>query len=152
MNQEANYKQPNLIVEKYNLTDDVKVFGVYVKTFPNGIREAFDPLVKMLPGEFDRSYFGISYMTKEGAIIYKAAAEEKYEGEAEKYHCERYIIEKGEYLTKRVRDWRKKTDSIKKVFHEMMQESRIDKTKPIIEWYKNDTEMLCMVPITKPKE
>ena len=44
-----------------------------------------------------------------------------------------------------VRDWRKKTGCIKDVFHEMMQDNRFDGSKPCIEWYKNDEEMLCML-------
>ena len=123
----------------------MKVFGVQVKTFPNGIGEAFDALVKMLPGGFDRSYYGISYMSNDGAMVYIAAAIEKEEGEAEKYNCERYTIEKGEYLAITVNDWRSKTDCIKDVFYEIIKDSRIDKTRPAIEWYKDEKEMICMV-------
>jgi len=136
-------------MEKYNLPGDIKVFGMQVKTFPEGIGEAFETLVNIISNGYDRSYYGISYMTKEGVIIYIAAAEEKYEGEAEKYHCERYIIERGEYLTVRIRDWRRKTDCIKDVFHEMMQDSRIEKTSTCLEWYKDDDEMLCMIKINQ---
>ena len=132
-------------MEKYNLQSDLKVFGAQVKTFPNGIEEAFDALVKMLPGGFDRSYYGISYVSNDGAMVYIAAAVEKQEGEAEKYNCERYTIEKGEYLAITVIDWRSKTDCIKDVFHEIIKDSRIDKTKPAIEWYKDEKEMICMV-------
>ena len=35
-------------MEKYNLQNDLKVFGVRVDTFPNGVGEAFDKLVQML--------------------------------------------------------------------------------------------------------
>jgi len=131
-------------MEKYLLQNDVKVFGVEVKTFPNGIGETFDSLVKMLPGGFDRSFYGISFM-KDGAMAYVAGAEEKFIGEARKYNCERYTVERGEYLTVRVKDWRKKTDQIGNVFREMMRDPSVDKTKPGVEWYKNNDEMLCMV-------
>lgn len=132
-------------MEKYTLQTNLKIFGVQVKTFPNGIGEAFDALVKMLPGGFDRSYYGISYMSNDGAMVYIAAAVEKEEGEAEKYNCERYIIEKGEYIAITVNDWRSKTDCIKDVFYEIIKDSRIDKTRPAIEWYKDEKEMICMV-------
>ena len=122
-----------------------------VKNFPGGIGEAFESLIKMVPDGFERPYYGISYMDKDGQMIYKAAALEKYEGEAEKYNCERYTIEKGEYLTVAVYDWRKKTDCIKDVFHEIIQDSRVDKTKPAVEWYKNDHEMMCMVQTNHQK-
>jgi hypothetical protein len=138
-------------MEIYNLPDDVKVFGLRVKSFPQGIGEAFESLVKMVDGGSDRPYYGISYMGKDGQMKYYAAALEKYEGETEKYKCERYIIEKGEYLAVSVYDWRKKTACIKDVFHEIIRDSRVDKMKPAVEWYKNGDEMVCMVQTTRKK-
>jgi predicted transcriptional regulator YdeE len=135
----------------YNLPNVLKVFGFRVNSFPEGIAEAFESLIKMVPDGFERPYYGIGYMDKDGQIIYKAAALEKYEAEAEKYKCERYTIEKGEYLTVTVHDWHKKTSSIKNVFHEIMLDSRVDKTKPCVEWYKNDDEMICMIQTDRRK-
>jgi predicted transcriptional regulator YdeE len=132
-------------MEKYNLADDVIVFGFQVKTFPSGIGEAFDELIKNTgdcAGE--RRYYGISEF-KNGKMIYYAAAEEKAKGEAEKYGYERLKIEKGEYLTSTVFGWRKKTDHIKDVFSEIIKDPHVNKMKPAIEWYKNDTEMMCLV-------
>lgn len=135
-------------MEKYTLKDDIKVFGICIKTFPLGIGDAFETLAKKISEGYDRSYYGITQMINE-EIIYIAAAEEKYEGEAEKNNCELYIIEKGDYLMTLIRDWRKKTDCIKDVFLEMIQEGGYDNAKPYIEWYKDDDEMLCMVKSKK---
>ncbi len=101
-------------MEIYNQTKDIKVFGMQVKTFPSGIGEAFEALAKRITDGYNRAYYGISYFNEAGQIVYKAAAQETYEGETEKYDYEQYIIEKGEYLMELVRDWRTKTDSIKR--------------------------------------
>ena len=130
-------------MEKYNLTNDVKVFGLPVKTFPSGVAEAFHELIKKT-GDESRAYYGISEF-KGGTMVYYAAAEEKFDGEAEKYNCERLKIEKGEYLASTILEWTKKTDCIKDVFTELIQVSRVNKTKPAIEWYKDDNELMCMV-------
>ena len=111
-------------MEIYNLPADVKVFGFNVQSFPAGIAEAFKSLLKVIPGGFDRPYYGISYMDDNGRMIYKATALEKDQSEAEKYNYERYIIEKGEYLAVPVHDWRKKTSCIKDVFHEIISDNR----------------------------
>jgi hypothetical protein len=137
-----------ITVEKYNLKDSLKVFGKQVATFPEGIGEMFNNLIRMLPDGDKRSWYGISKFTKNGGILYFAATEESFDGEAKKYGCDRYVIEKGEYLTETVNDWRKKTDCLKDVFHTLMQDSRVDKTTPCVEWYKNDDEMLCMIKMT----
>jgi len=135
------------VMEKYNLTNDVKVFGLQVKTFPSGIGEAFDELIKKT-GDCAgfRAYYGISEL-KDGKMVHYAVAEEKFQGEAEKYNCERLKIEKGDYLTATVFEWRKKTGCIKDVFSELIQDPRVNKTKPAIEWYKDDNEMMCMVEL-----
>ena len=139
------------IMETYNLKNDLKVFGKEVTTFPLGIKEAFSALLDMMPDGSKRTYYGVSYLDKTGKIIYKATAEEKYEREAEKYNCERYVIEKGEYLAVIITDWLTKTDCIKDVFHDMMEDDRADKTKEVVEWYKTETEMLCLVRVKEPE-
>lgn len=129
---------------------DIKVFGVKVKSFPNDIGKAFDGLIKMFPEGDTPSYYGISQMAENGSMEYFATAEEIYNGEAEKYNCDRYTIGKGEYMKETIHDWPRKTDSIKNVFHEMIQDNRVDKTKPAVERYKNDQEILCMVKAVQP--
>jgi len=116
-----------------------------VKTFPLAVKEAFTALLDMIPDGFKRSYYGLSYMDYKGKIVYIATAEEKEEGEAQKYHCERYTVEKGKYLAVTLDDWLKKVDCIKDIFHEMMEDDRADKTRPVVEWYKTETEMPCLV-------
>jgi predicted transcriptional regulator YdeE len=144
---ECMFVQANKInnMEIYHLQNDLHVFGRQVKTFPIGIAEAFEALAKMLPGGFARSYYGLCYGTPEGKMVYIAAALENETGEAQKYNCERYTIEKGEYVVSTVNSWRDKTDRIQDVFREIIKDSRTDNTKPAIEWYKDDKEMMCMV-------
>jgi hypothetical protein len=55
------------------------------------------------------------------------------------------VIPNGDYVSETVLNWRENTDCIKDVFHEMMQDERADTTKPCIEWYYNNDEMLCLV-------
>jgi hypothetical protein len=133
-------------METYNLSHDVKIFGSQVKTFPMGVGEAFDALVKKLGN--NRSYYGLSVCTADG-VIYNAAAEETYEGEAEKNGYEQYVIQKGEYITETIKDWPQQTDCIKDVFAEMMKDKRVNSVLPCVcvEWYKNMHEMLCMIKI-----
>ena len=133
-------------MEKYVFENDVKVFGTEVKTFPAGIDGAFDELIiETGDGAGMRNYYGISSMKNDGKMIYKAVTEECYEGEAAKHNYEESIIEKGEYLFELLKDWRSKTACIKDIFYAMMKDDRVDKTKPCVEWYKNDEEMYCMV-------
>jgi len=133
-------------MEKLTLEKDVPVFGKEVKSFPDGIGEAFDELIKATgdcAGE--RNYYGIISLNQEGKMIYKAVAVQKFDGEAKQLNYEEDVIENGEYFFKTLYYWRNKTTLIKDIFCSMMNDDGIDKTKPAIEWYKNDEEMLCML-------
>lgn len=134
-------------MEKLELKKNLNVFGIEVRTFPEGIGGAFDELIKKTGDCADkRNYYGISSMHKDG-IVYKAVAEEKYEGEGARLGYENDIIEKGTYLYQTLYHWANKTCLIKDIFSEMMHDERIDVTKPCIEWYKSDEEMLCMLKL-----
>jgi len=146
------YHQKKLNIETYHQQDGLEVFGHPVKTFPQGIGDAFGALMKMIPDGNKRSYYGLSKIDTGGNVLYLAAAEEKFPGEAEKYGCERYSIPKGDYLAVTVHDWRTRTDCIKDVFHEMMQDQRADNSKLCVEWYYGDNEMLRMLPADPVKD
>lgn len=132
-------------MEKFNLTTDVIVFGLQVKNFPSGIDEAFNELIKKTGDRAgERGYYGISEY-KDGNMIYYATAEEKDGDEPGKYNYIKLKIDKGSYLTGNIFDWRKKIECIKDVFYEIIQDPRVNKAAPAIEWYKSDNEMMCLV-------
>jgi len=132
-------------MEKLELLNEIVVFGVQVKTFPMGIGEAFEKLAGAIPEGRNRPYYGFSWMEKDGSIIYYAVAAERFPGEAVLYSYHIMEIEKGEYMTVTVKDWQSKTDKLKGIFHDLMEDKKTDNTKPCIEWYKSHDEMLCMM-------
>lgn len=138
-------------MEIYHIPHNIVVFGREVKTFPNGIGEAFDELIKVLSKNNHRNYYGLSWCM-ENKITYVAAAEQKNEGEAEKYGYATYTVEKGDYLSIPVHNWVNKTDCIKDVFTEILKDERADDKTPAIEIYKNDKEMLCLVAMKRSIE
>lgn len=133
-------------MEKYNLQEDVKVYCTTAKSFPHGIQEAFITLEKLLSKE-GRTFYGVSYKSTEGFLIYKAAVSESFEGEAEKYGFESLTIRKGEYLIETIIDWRKKIETIGMTFKTLLADPRLDRTSPCVEWYKSDNEVMCMVKL-----
>ncbi len=132
-------------MEKFSFDNDIKVFGLQVKTFPSGIDKAFDELIKAT-GDCTgaRNYYGISECI-DGKMIYYATAAQKFTNEAKKYNYEELMIENGEYLGDAIYEWRSKTERIKDVFDEIVKDDRVNTTKPAVEWYKDDNEMICLV-------
>lgn len=131
-------------MEKYHIDNNITAFGKPVTTFPAGIPEAFDELMALFPKDDPRPYYGISQCTENG-ILYIAAAHQVKDGEAEKFNYQKYTIEKGDYLAVTVTEWMQKTETIKNVFASLMNDHRSDTSKPCIEIYKNDWEMICLM-------
>lgn len=110
-------------MKTFHIKEDIKIFGFQVSTFPVGVGEAFDSIAAKIGG-FNRPFYGISHMTEDGHIVYIAAAEERLDDEAERFFYNRYIIEKGEYISVILRDWLKKIDSMKDIFGEFDEEPK----------------------------
>jgi hypothetical protein len=141
-------------MEKCNFEKDIKVFCVSAKYFPDGITEAWQKLHSMLPSIQGRNFFGISRSEPEakGTIVYKAAVEESYPGEAEKCGCEIFIIKKGEYVNETLPDWEPDPTLIGKTFQNIISNSGIDPNGYCIEMYLGEHEVKCMVRVQESKD
>jgi hypothetical protein len=135
-------------MEKITIDNNVSLWGFQVKSFPQGISEAFDSLMTMIPDGLDREYYGYSLMDGD-EICYYAMAVELVPGEAERYNASRKTIEKGEYLAVKVKGWKEKTHTINDIFHEMMQGRGADPESPAVERYIDDEEMVCMIKLSQ---
>ena len=134
-------------MEKFEFKEDVEIICNTVTTFPNHIKEAFDTLQESLPNCENRNWYGISRPNEKGVIIYKAAATELEDGEAEQFGYDSFTIKKGTYISETITDWMKQPQVIGETFMKLLEDPRIDKDGYCLEWYKNDDEVICMVGI-----
>ena len=132
----------------YHIDKPFTVFGRKVTTFPDGIGEAFTDLSHNVSNGSTRDYYGISYC-ENNEIQYFVTTSEIFEGEAQRLDSTVFEIDTGNYLAVTLKEWQTKTDSIKNIFHEMMQDHRIDLGKPCIEWYKSEDEMICLIKLSE---
>jgi predicted transcriptional regulator YdeE len=135
-------------MEKYLNEQDIKVLYVQAASFPMGVGGAFQKLHSLVPDAATRTHYGISHMNEHGQIVYKAAVEESFAGEAEKLGCETLIIRKGTYASKLLIDWKKDESIIGKTFQKLLQHPELDKKGYCLEIYKNGKDVLCLVPLT----
>ncbi len=133
-------------MEIYKFKENLEVFCVTADKFPEGIEAAHFKLHSILNDGKMRKFFGISYPNENGNIIYKAAAEELFPGESEKYGLEGFTICKGDYISRTLFNWQSDITQVSKTFHELLKDKRIDKTGYCLEMYINDNDMICMVP------
>ena len=128
------------------LDKDIKVFYVTAESFPEGIGEATSKLHSLFPFSKDRRIFGLSRPENNGAIVYRAAAEEMFEGEGENLKCETLVIPKGKYIAITVAGFRKDIISIDRAFKKLLNEANLDPQGYCVEWYSSDKEeVICMI-------
>jgi len=132
-------------MEKFTLEDDIKVFCETAKSFPDGIIKAHQELESILTCSKQRRYFGISSRNAKGIITYDAAAEEIYQGEAEELGCEKFVIESGQYISLLIENYASDIPAIGKAFQQLTDYPDTDPQGYCIEWYLNETDVLCMV-------
>ncbi|HTE12508.1 MAG TPA: hypothetical protein VK645_16105 [Chitinophagaceae bacterium] len=137
-------------METIKLDNDIRVFYVTAKTFPEGISDATKELHKLFAFSKERKIFGLSRPENNGKIVYRAAAEELKEGEATELNCETLIIKKGNYIYLTVTDFRKDIMSIDRAFKQLLEEPDLDPRGYCVEWYSNDKEAVkCMIRLEK---
>ena len=123
---------------------DIKVFYITATSFPQGILGAHEKLHSLIPFSTERKYFGVS-RPENGAIVYRAAAEEINEGEAERLQCETLVLKKGSYISLILNDYMKDLPAIERTFKQLLSHPGIDPQGYCVEWYLNNKDVKCMV-------
>lgn len=132
-------------METFILENDITVVYIQASSFPDGVLAAHEKLHSLISFTTDRRYFGISSPDKTGGIVYKAAAEEINEGEAQQLQLSTFIIKKGMYISLILADYKQDITGIGKSFDQLLTNPAIDPQGACIEWYINDNDMRCMV-------
>jgi hypothetical protein len=132
-------------MENFTLDHDIKVLCVTAKSFPEGIMETHQNLHALVPYSNERRYFGMSCPNEKGVIIYKTAAEELYQNEAELFGCETLVIKSGQYITISIKDYVKDLSSIGKAFQILLSQQNLDPDGYCVEWYLKNKEVMCMI-------
>jgi hypothetical protein len=137
-------------METIKIDNDIRVFYVTAKTFPEGISDAIQELHKLFSFSKERKIFGLSRPENNGKIVYRAAAEELKEGEATKFNCKTLIIKNGNYICLTVNDFRKDIMSIDRAFKQLLNEPGLDPEGYCVEWYDTDKEAVkCMIRLNE---
>ena len=131
-------------METKTVNKDIKVFYVTATSFPDGIKQAHEKLHSLIPFSKDRRYFGIS-RPENGIIIYRAAAEELNDREAESLNLDTLILKKGNYISLTINNYMKDISAIGEAFKLLLSNRDIDPQAYCVEWYLSDKDVKCMV-------
>ncbi len=134
-------------MDNYNFTKDVATYCVTAESFPDGIADAHAQLQALLPKNDRRDFFGISWQDQNGITIYKAAGE-IMEGESLP-GMETFVIKNGPYNAFYIYNYAENPDSISQAFELLLKEHEVDPDGYCLEWYINENDVKCMVPLGK---
>ena len=131
-------------METITFDNDITVFYVQAKSFPDDIMYAHKKLRALVPFSTNRKYFGISRPETDG-IVYKAAAEEIRPNEAMDLNLDTVVLKKGKYISLTIKDYAKDIQSIDRAFKELLSCPGLDPQGYCVEWYVNDADVKCMI-------
>ncbi len=132
-------------MEKYHLDHDISILYIQASSFPEGISAAWEALNSRIPDSRNRKNFGISFMDRSGGIIYRAATEEAFPGEAVQYGCETFEIKRGDYLSILIPAFMENIPNIGQAFRQLTAEPSIDPNGVAVEDYISEGDVRCMV-------
>ena len=118
--------------------------SIQATSFPDGILAAHQKLHTVIPYSTERKYLGIS-RPENGAIIYKAGAEELNPDEAEQFKLDILILKKGNYAYIDIHNYMNDLQGIGQAFNQLTELPNIDPQGYCVEWYLNDKDVKCMV-------
>ncbi|HLZ85924.1 MAG TPA: hypothetical protein VKQ52_01735 [Puia sp.] len=135
-------------METYHLDHDIRLCCIPAKSFPDGVMAAFQQIMDIFPDQQGkRRLFGVSWPDGKGSLVYKAAVEESYKGEAEKLGMDTYLLKSGEYLSTVVHNFMDDIPSIGNAFRQLVEAPGVHPNTVGVEEYVSTTDVRCMVPM-----
>ncbi|HSY62032.1 MAG TPA: hypothetical protein VK796_09165 [Cytophaga sp.] len=136
-------------MENCVLENDIQLLCVTAGFSEDGIEQAHRKLNERISNSERRKSFGISYVDDHGIVPYDAAVEVMQANEAEAFGLETFLLKKGNYMSLLVKGGRANRSDIGTAFSKMLFQKHADPEGYCIEWYLNDTDVQCMVRLTK---
>ncbi len=129
----------------------ILTMSVPVQVFPEGVKSAFNSLENKLVNKNGRQFFGAVHINN-NELNYKACLVQNAKDEHLALGLDNYTIPGGKYVTNKLVNWTKNTHLIKEMFNEMEHKYRFDASRPQLEYYKSNRELVLMLPVILREE
>ncbi len=124
------------------IIEPIKVMYTKSEGGPSGGEAAFHMLESKLPSIKGRKFYG-TFQDGE----YRACVEMKEADSPEPLGLGTWEIPGGKYYKRKVDDWSEKLEQIGSIFDQMAKEKQHDKSRPSIEFYRSQKELILFLPI-----
>lgn len=134
-------KYPN--IELSNISVMCVTSGDGVK----GSGDAFKTLESKLPTLKRRKFYGVLSDDPENGV-YRACVQTIPEDNAKELGLDTWTIPGGKYTKAVIENWEEHTDQIGPTLHDMAHMFQTDDTRPVIEFYRSQKELILYLPIS----
>lgn len=126
---------------------DLELIVCRASDFPSGIKDAWERLESKLASLKGRRFYGLTFF-EEGHLVYYAGLEPVDDEEIRALGFPTLPLKGGKYARVKLMDWNDHTDEIGPIFDELMEEYKKDPTGPTVEFYRSQTELHLMIPLS----
>ncbi len=140
----------NYLTALYTIENNIKTICIAADSVPEGIHNAHEKLHAFFPDKTGRKFYGIAHGNVQGGIVYYAATNEIFEGEAQSLNCPSFSIKKGNYNTILIKDYYKDIPSVGRAFDFLLKDARLEPDGYCLEMYPtphNSKDIICCVKI-----
>lgn len=123
---------------------DTPVMCVVAEGGLSGIRRAWDRLEAPFETFAGRRFYGVRWGEE-----YRACVALKDGDNPETFGLERWSIPGGAYVSAKIDDWPRYTHEIPRRFSDLEAGADIDTSRPEIEYYRTERELILYLPITR---
>jgi hypothetical protein len=127
--------------------EDIKVMCVVAIGGLEGIKDAWEKLEAPLPSLKGRKFYG-TYLSGE----YRACVAMRDDDDPAALGLDTWTIPGGTYVRRRMENWSERTSEIGETFAAMAAEYPVDPTRPGIEFYGGQKELILYMPVKSGRE
>jgi len=124
------------------ILNDIEVMCVVAEAGPADAQQAFDKLESNLKSLKGRRFYGTYH-----AGEYRACVALLPDDKPDALGLETYVIPGGKYIRKKMTQWTKRLPEIGNTFIAMSKQYPTDPTRPSIEFYRSQSELLLFLPV-----
>jgi DNA gyrase inhibitor GyrI len=124
----------------------IPVMFVFSKNGTAGASAAFDVLEKKLPNLKKRRFYGVLEGSPETGI-YRACIGIMEGDDPKVMGLDTWTIPGGKYARAKIANWNKHLKEIGPTFDQLKNQYKTDPNRPLIEYYRSDSELLLFLPI-----
>jgi hypothetical protein len=127
---------------------EIPMMYIVAEGGPAGARDAFNKLEGKLPSLRGRKFYG-TFQPATGE--YRACVAVESGDDPQRMGLATGVIPGGLYIREKMKNWMSRTDEIGKTFIAMAERERhrVDKSRPSVEFYRSQDELILLLPIGK---